>query len=92
MVLLAGDGVEDTAATLVLVLAPPVPEPLLRSAAGWPKLVVLSVARWRGEKTCARAAALDSNAALQASHRPRRVSRPAGCPTPGGCEGSTTVS
>ena len=91
MVLLAGDGVEDTAVTLELEPAP-VPEPLLRSAAGWPKLVVLSVARWRGEKTCARAAALDSNDALQASHRPRRVSRPAGWPTPGGCEGSTTVS
>lgn len=70
----------------------PVSDPLLMTAAGWPKLVVLRVARCRGEKTWDLAAALDSKPALQASHLPLSISRPAGWPLAGGEDGSRTVS
>lgn len=50
-----------------LLPGPPLPAPfLLVSVDGWPKLVVLRVARWRGENTWALAAARDSKETLQA--------------------------
>lgn len=70
----------------------PLSDLLLMMVAGWPKLVVLRVARCRGEKTWDLAAALDSKPALQASHLPLSISRPAGWPLAGGEDGSRTVS
>lgn len=65
----------DTCCELGAPPGPPPPLPFLpTSVVGWPKLVVLSVARWRGEKTWALAAARDSKETLQASQRPVRVS------------------
>lgn len=72
---------------------PPLPVPfLLTSVVGWPKLVVLRVARCRGEKTWALAAARDSKETLQASQRPVRVSFGTGWPAIGDAGGSVTVS
>jgi len=76
----------------------PPPDPLalvpflLTSVAGWPKLVVLSVARCRGEKTWVLAAARDSNDTLQASQWPVKLSLGTGWPATGDGAGSMTVS
>lgn len=70
----------------------PLSDLLLMMVAGWPKLVVLRVAKCRREKTWDLAAALDSKPVLQAWHLPLSVSRPAGWPPAGGEEGSRTVS
>lgn len=73
--------------------APPLPVPFFwTSVVGCPKLVVRSVARCRGEKTWALAAARDSKVTLQASQRPVRVSFGTGWPATGGEAGSMTVS
>lgn len=65
---------------------------LVASGDGWPKLVVLRVARWRGEKTWALAAARDSKETPQALQWPVRLSLGAAWPATGDAGDSLTVS